>query len=49
MNNKKTPVIIITYIYDEKTGKLTMIVKKIYLQLVSIGSFECFFRWVFLK
>ena len=30
-NDKKTPVIIITYIYDEKTGKLTVIIKKIYL------------------
>ncbi len=31
MNKGKTPVIIITYLYDEKTGKLTVIVKKIYL------------------
>lgn len=28
---KKTPVIIVTYLRDKKTGKLVAIIKKIYL------------------
>ena len=31
MDNGKTPVLLITYLVDEKTGKITMIVRLIYI------------------
>ena len=31
MSDKKTPVLVIIYLYDEKSGKLTMIVNMYYI------------------
>jgi len=31
MSDKKTPVLVIIYLYDEKSGKLTMIVNTYYI------------------
>ena len=31
MSDHKTPVLVVVYLYDEKTGKLTMIVRRYYI------------------